>query len=81
MLSNSTRPLRRRAWRRLRALGIADDAEFVNPNGGAIALGHPLGMSGARITGTAALELNLRGSKTRACHHVHWCGAGHCHWA
>jgi acetyl-CoA acyltransferase len=47
----------------LRALGIADDAEFVNPNGGAIALGHPLGMSGARITGTAALELNLRGSK------------------
>ena len=47
----------------LRALGIADDAEFVNPNGGAIALGHPLGMSGARITGTAALELNLRGAK------------------
>ncbi|MBZ9601029.1 3-oxoadipyl-CoA thiolase [Phyllobacterium chamaecytisi] len=47
----------------LRALGIADDADFVNPNGGAIALGHPLGMSGARITGTAALELNLRGAK------------------
>ena len=47
----------------LRALGIADDAEFVNPNGGAIALGHPLGMTGARITGTAALELNLRGAK------------------
>jgi acetyl-CoA acyltransferase len=47
----------------LRALGIADDAEFVNPNGGAIALGHPLGMSGARITGTAALELNLRGAQ------------------
>ena len=47
----------------LRALGIADDAEFVNPNGGAIALGHPLGMSGARITGTAALELNLRGGR------------------
>jgi acetyl-CoA acyltransferase len=47
----------------LRALGIADDAEFVNPNGGAIALGHPLGMSGARITGTAALELKLRGAK------------------
>ena len=44
----------------LRALGIAEDAEFVNPNGGAIALGHPLGMSGARITGTAALELRLR---------------------
>jgi acetyl-CoA acyltransferase len=41
----------------LRDLGIAEDAEHVNPNGGAIALGHPLGMSGARITGTAAVEL------------------------
>lgn len=41
----------------LRALGIADDDARVNPNGGAIALGHALGMSGARITGTAALEL------------------------
>jgi acetyl-CoA acyltransferase len=47
----------------LRELGIADDAAQVNPNGGAIALGHPLGMSGARITGTAALELKLRGGK------------------
>lgn len=41
----------------LRQLGIADDDPRVNRNGGAIALGHPLGMSGARITGTAALEL------------------------
>ena len=41
----------------LRDLGIADDDPRVNPNGGAIALGHPLGMSGARITGTAALQL------------------------
>ena len=49
----------------LRALGIADDADHVNPNGGAIALGHPLGMSGARIAGTAALELQLTG-KTRS---------------
>ena len=42
----------------LRRLGITDDDPRVNPNGGAIALGHPLGMSGARITGTAALELH-----------------------
>ncbi|MBY3140758.1 3-oxoadipyl-CoA thiolase [Rhizobium laguerreae] len=41
----------------LRALNIADDDARVNRNGGAIALGHPLGMSGARITGTAAFEL------------------------
>jgi acetyl-CoA acyltransferase len=47
----------------LRELGIPEDAEHVNPNGGAIALGHPLGMSGARITGTAALELKIRGKK------------------
>ena len=47
----------------LRDLGIADDAAHVNPNGGAIALGHPLGASGARITGTAALELKQRGAR------------------
>jgi acetyl-CoA acyltransferase len=47
----------------LRDLGIPEDAEHVNPNGGAIALGHPLGMSGARIAGTAALELRERGAK------------------
>jgi 3-oxoadipyl-CoA thiolase len=41
----------------LRALGIPDNDSRVNPNGGAIALGHPLGMSGARIIGTAALEM------------------------
>ncbi len=47
----------------LRGLGFKDDAEHVNPNGGAIALGHPLGMSGARIAGAAALELKRRGGR------------------
>jgi 3-oxoadipyl-CoA thiolase len=47
----------------LRELGIADDDARVNRNGGAIALGHPLGMSGARITGTAALELGVTGGR------------------
>jgi 3-oxoadipyl-CoA thiolase len=47
----------------LRELGIADDDGRVNRNGGAIALGHPLGMSGARITGTAALELRQTGGR------------------
>lgn len=47
----------------LRDLGIADDDARVNRNGGAIALGHPLGMSGARITGTAALELQATGGR------------------
>ena len=50
----------------LRAIGIADGDERVNPNGGAIALGHPLGMSGARLVGTAALELKERQAQT-AC--------------
>jgi len=43
-----------------RDLGLADDAEHVNPNGGAIALGHPLGMSGARLVQTAVAELHHR---------------------
>lgn len=47
----------------LRELGIPEDADHVNRNGGAIALGHPLGMSGARITGSAALELSLTGRR------------------
>ncbi|QOF74672.1 3-oxoadipyl-CoA thiolase (plasmid) [Aminobacter sp. SR38] len=47
----------------MRQLGLADDAGHVNPNGGAIALGHPLGMSGARLALTAALELDLRGAR------------------
>jgi acetyl-CoA acyltransferase len=47
----------------LRLLGLPDDAEHINPNGGAIALGHPLGMSGARLALTAAIELQDRGGK------------------
>jgi len=47
----------------MRELGLPDDAEHVNPNGGAIALGHPLGMSGARLVLTATLELTERGAK------------------
>jgi acetyl-CoA acyltransferase len=46
-----------------RMLGLPDDAEHVNPNGGAIALGHPLGMSGARLAATAARELARRGGR------------------
>jgi acetyl-CoA acyltransferase len=51
----------------LRELGIADDAEHVNPNGGAIALGHPLGMSGARLVTTAAYELRRRQGTYALC--------------
>ncbi len=47
----------------LRELGLPDDAEHVNPNGGAIALGHPIGMSGARLALTAAIELADRGAR------------------
>jgi 3-oxoadipyl-CoA thiolase len=47
----------------LRQLGLADDAEHVNPHGGAIALGHPLGMSGARLALTATHGLEERGGK------------------
>ena len=51
----------------LRALGVADDAPHVNPNGGAIALGHPLGMSGARLVLTAAYQLKRHGGRYALC--------------
>ncbi len=51
----------------LRRLGLPDDAEHVNPNGGAIALGHPLGMSGARLALTATEELARRGGRYALC--------------
>ena len=51
----------------LRELGLPDDAEHVNPNGGAIALGHPLGMSGARLVLTATEELHRRGGRYALC--------------
>ncbi|BCB87666.1 3-oxoadipyl-CoA thiolase [Phytohabitans suffuscus] len=51
----------------LRELGLPVDAEHVNPNGGAIALGHPLGASGARLALTAAVELGQRGARRALC--------------
>lgn len=51
----------------LRELGVAEDADFVNPNGGAISLGHPLGMSGARLALTAAIELQNTGADRALC--------------
>ena len=51
----------------MRDLGLADDEERVNPNGGAIALGHPLGMSGARLVTTAMYELHRRGGRYALC--------------
>ncbi|MBL0937878.1 MAG: 3-oxoadipyl-CoA thiolase [Gemmatimonadaceae bacterium] len=51
----------------MRELGMADDDARVNPNGGAIALGHPLGMSGARLALTAARELEARGGRYALC--------------
>jgi acetyl-CoA acyltransferase len=51
----------------MRELGLPDNADHVNPNGGAIALGHPLGMSGARLVQTASLELRARKNKYAIC--------------
>lgn len=51
----------------LRDLGLPDDADHVNPNGGAIALGHPLGMSGTRLALTAAIEMNNKDAARALC--------------
>jgi acetyl-CoA C-acetyltransferase len=51
----------------LRELGLPDDAPHVNPNGGAIALGHPLGASGARLVTTAMYELHRRNARRALC--------------
>jgi len=51
----------------LRDLGLGDDAGHVNPNGGAIAMGHPLGMSGARLVTTASIELARRNGRYALC--------------
>ena len=51
----------------LRELGLPDDAPRVNPNGGAIALGHPLGMSGARLVTTAMYQLKHSGGRYALC--------------
>ena len=50
-----------------RDLGLADDEARVNPNGGAIAMGHPLGMSGARLVTTAMYELHRRNGRFALC--------------
>ena len=61
----------------LRLLGLKDDDARVNINGGAIALGHPLGASGARLATTAVNQLHKRRRPLCAVHDVHRRGAGH----
>ncbi|BBF87148.1 acetyl-CoA acetyltransferase [Aquitalea magnusonii] len=51
----------------LRELGLPEDADYINPNGGAIAMGHPLGMSGARLLATASYELQRRQGRYALC--------------
>ncbi len=60
-----------------RDLGLPDDSNKVNPNGGAIALGHPLGASGARLVTTALNHLNNRWSLC-LMFNVYWCRSRYC---
>ena len=62
----------------LRELGVPDDAAHVNPNGGAIAIGHPLGASGARLITTATYRTPAHKRAVCSVHHVHWCRPRHC---
>ena len=62
----------------LRELGVADDAAHVNPNGGAIAIGHPLGASGARLVTTAMYQLRRTKGQLCVVHDVHWRWARDC---
>ena len=62
----------------LRALGLKDDDARVNAWGGAIALGHPLGASGARLVTTAVNRLHEHAGQYALCTYVHWRGPGHC---
>ena len=54
------------------SLGLEDNDERINPNGGAIAIGHPLGMTGARLLNTATIELHEKEKKICTCNHVYW---------
>jgi acetyl-CoA acetyltransferase len=59
--------MRRLPRKPLRCCAISDDAAHVNPNGGAIAMGHPLGMSGARLVTTATYQLHRQGGRYALC--------------
>ncbi len=61
-----------------RDLGLADDTTQVNPNGGAIAIGHPLGASGARLVTTALNQLEQTGGTYALVFNVYWCRSRHC---